>query len=70
MPWDKHTVSQDFIVSDCTLPLTAGIAGIAFYGIDDTILYLLYNSSVVRQTILWTGFAIRTVPVIEDNRPW
>ena len=63
---DKNTVSEYFVVANCSMTLAAAITGIAFHGINDTVLHSLDNAGMIRKTVLRTGFAVRTIPIIED----
>ena len=63
----RNTVTQDFKVPDRITALTARVTGIAFNGVNTTILYSRDDAYMVRQTILRSGFAIWRVPVEEDN---
>ena len=55
----RDTIPQNLIMSHGVAPFTAGIAGIAFYGVDDPVFAFLHDTHMV-------GVAI-TVPVKEDQ---
>lgn len=54
-------------MSNGILPFSAGVAGVAFDGIDNAAFDLFYNADVVANAILRTCGAVRIVPVEEDD---
>ena len=62
----RCSVAQNLIMANNILPFLAAIAGIAFYGVDDPILNLLYNANMISKAVLRPGAAL-AVPVKVDN---
>ena len=67
-----------FLIGGCPIPinlimphgiviLPASIAGVALYGVDDTVLHLLHDAHMVRNTVLRPGIAARIVPIKENQ---
>ena len=59
----RTTVTEDFIISNSILPLSASIARIALYGIDNSVFHSFYNTDMV-------GFAVLSVfivPIVEND---
>lgn len=66
----RYTIPHNLIITDRMLPDAAAVIGIAFDGIDGSVLHLPDNSGMIGASVLRTGFTVRTVPVIEDNHAW
>ena len=64
---NKNTVAENLIVANSPLTLAAAISTIALYGINNSVLHSLDNASMIRKSVLWTGFAVRTIPIVKDN---
>lgn len=67
---DKNTVSEYFVVANCSMTLATAITGVSFHSINDTILHSFNDSGMIRKSVLWTRLAVRTIPIIEDNHAW
>ena len=63
----RDAVTQDLIIPDSVSSLGAGIACVAFDGVDIPILNFLDDTNMIGQAILRPGFAIGRIPVKEDN---
>ena len=58
----RGSIPINFIVTDRITVLTATITGVAFDGVDASILHLLHNANMVGRTILAT-----IIPIEKDN---
>ncbi len=58
----RSSIPIDFIVTNRVTVLTATIAGVAFDGVDASILHLLHNANMIGRTIL-----AAIIPIEKDN---
>ena len=62
---DRSPVPVDFVVSYRVGFLTAGVAGVAFYGVDYAVFDFFDNAYMVRDAVLAAFFGV--VPIEEDD---
>lgn len=61
------TVTEDFVMPDGVFSCANTITGIAFHGIDLSVLDLLNDARMVGKSVLRTRRTIGRVPIEEDN---
>ena len=63
-PKPKLMVSKNLIVAFGILALPAGIAGVAFHGVDDPVFHLFHDPHMIRHSVL---ALVPIVPIEEDQ---
>ena len=60
----NYAVSKNLIVAFGILALPAGIAGVAFHGVDDPVFHLFHDTHMIRHSVL---ALVPIVPIEEDQ---
>ena len=60
-----NPIAVDFVVANRVRFLAAGVAGVAFYGVDDAVFDFFDNADMVGDAVLSSFFGV--VPIEEDN---
>ena len=63
----RSSVPINLIIANRIVGLPAPVAGVALYGVDDTVFHLLHNAHMVGYTVLRPGVSARIVPIKENQ---
>lgn len=63
----QDPIAENFIIPHRILVLAAGITGVALDGVDDAVFAFFHDADVIGFAVLRAGFAVRVVPVKEND---